>query len=272
MRVNLTSYAVMQKIKRNDSLLDYVVSKKPIPIDTLEVSLQPLLGEGHSFGDDLISDYEKYLIENYPIGLVKTGDNTYAVTGDIPDTVVNVIELLHGVKADDIVKALVNRVINDLHGERDVELIDIVYSESVVEPTIVNIQPTDVAISEDSVDDMVVPFEVDEEQDSEQDASPVDEGSEIDEGQVDELVDVDLDVEVDVDVETESDETDLDFDELFEVEDPSGIVDNLDVPDELFEEVRPEIVSEREALQRVYDETIKDIEDRGLDTALNLEI
>lgn len=123
--MNLTTYAVHRKLTADDPLLAYVAKGVPVPTDVLAASfaeyLEPLTDE---VSEGLVDDYAATLSSQVPIVVQPGADGGYEVSGDIPDTMVEAIELIHGAGEEDIVRALVDHNLGTVHG-KSCDLIDI---------------------------------------------------------------------------------------------------------------------------------------------------
>lgn len=130
--MDLKTYAVHQKLVADSGLLAYVVDGRPVPIPLIEENfggfLAPLADEKAS---RLITDYQGLIGDEIPV-LMKRNPETggYEISGEIPDTVIEAIELVHKVPADEVVRSLVNHNMVMVHGT-EVEVLDISLSEQV---------------------------------------------------------------------------------------------------------------------------------------------
>lgn len=128
--MDLKTYAVHQKLVADSGLLAYVVDGRPVPIPLIEENfggfLAPLADEKAS---RLITDYQGLIGDEIPV-LMKRNPETggYEISGEIPDTVIEAIELVHKVPADEVVRSLVNHNMVMVHGT-EVEVLDISLSE-----------------------------------------------------------------------------------------------------------------------------------------------
>ena len=128
--MDLKTYAVHQKLVADSGLLAYVVDGRPVPIPLIEENfgefIAPLADEKAS---RLITDYQGLIGDEIPV-LMKRNPETggYEISGEIPDTVIEAIELVHKVPADEVVRSLVNHNMVMVHGT-EVEVLDISLSE-----------------------------------------------------------------------------------------------------------------------------------------------
>lgn len=128
--MDLKTYAVHQKLAADSGLLAYVVDGRPVPIPLIEENfgefIAPLADEKAS---RLITDYQGLIGDEIPV-LMKRNLETggYEISGEIPDTVIEAIELVHKVPADEVVRSLVNHNMVMVHGT-EVEVLDISLSE-----------------------------------------------------------------------------------------------------------------------------------------------
>lgn len=128
--MDLKTYAVHQKLVADSGLLAYVVDGRPVPIPLIEENfgefIAPLADEKAS---RLITDYQGLVGDEIPV-LMKRNPETggYEISGEIPDTVIEAIELVHKVPADEVVRSLVNHNMVMVHGT-EVEVLDISLSE-----------------------------------------------------------------------------------------------------------------------------------------------
>lgn len=130
--MDLKTYAVLRKLTANSELLQYVAANQPVPINILESDMQELIADLRSDNaESLVSDYEKYLRENVRFGLTQASDDTYEVSGDINDAVVDSIELVHGVDKRTMVSNLITGFMGDMRSDRVVEIEDLSLIEKV---------------------------------------------------------------------------------------------------------------------------------------------
>ena len=135
--MDLREYAISQKIQGKSDLLNYVVNNKDVPVDVLETSFSDLLTEQtDAHVADISNDYIKYLKERVKVGIIPLGDHKFEVSGDISDNELEVIELLTGEDKDTVVKRLLDNVLNELRGHKDLDISEIEFSESEIKEAI----------------------------------------------------------------------------------------------------------------------------------------
>ena len=263
--MDLREYAISQKIQGKSDLLNYVVNNKDVPVDVLETSFRDLLTEQtDAHVADISNDYIKYLKERVKVGIIPLGDHKFEVSGDISDNELEVIELLTGDDKDTVVKLLLDNVLNELRGHKDLDISEIEFSESEIKEAvkhandkveeIVNNLP-ELPVHEKSyeetheVDEIVERPQMFDDEDDIKD----EEVSEDDyEDEYPEYDDKYLDEE-----SSEYDEESVEYDD-----ESAEYDDQVDVQTEVPEEV----------ILDIYNSFVGDIRARGLDKKLNLNI
>lgn len=245
--MELKSFATQLYLDGRATILDAVVSGKDVPVAVLEEELSPVEFSVSEMAEALASDgYLDYLRRTIPVGLVKTGEKQFDVSGDIPDVVLDVVEKLHGLSRDELVRGLIRGVMNELHVDKEIAISDVVFTDSptevvpivhVEQPKAV-VQPVvEAAVEVDTVE--VVP--------------------EPDFGVLDVTVPEDTFVDVDFDgfdpYEYVSDEADDEDDDVVEGDD-----------DEL-----EEMDDSGQQLKEVYDIVVDAIKDRGLHENMHIK-
>lgn len=116
--MELLTYAVRRKLLSDDPLLSYVVGNKPVPVSAVAASfhdfIAPLTDEK---SECLISDYPKMLNENVPVVVRANTEGGYDISGNIPDTLLEAITLVHGAGQEEIVRALADYNLQTVHGQ-----------------------------------------------------------------------------------------------------------------------------------------------------------
>ena len=128
--MDLKTYAVHQKLEADSELLAYVVKGSPIPVPIVEENfrayLEPL---NDPAATRLIEDYAGLIGDEIPVTTQRMGDGGYTISGDIPDRLVEAIQLVHEVTPEEIVSALVNRNTAAVHGQA-LDIMDIDLSDA----------------------------------------------------------------------------------------------------------------------------------------------
>lgn len=127
--MDLKTYAVHKKLEADSELLAYVVKGSPIPVPIVEENfrayLEPL---NDPAATRLIKDYAGLIGDEIPVTTQRMEDGGYTISGDIPDRLVEAIQLVHEVTPEEIVSALVNRNTAAVHGQAlditDIDLSD----------------------------------------------------------------------------------------------------------------------------------------------------
>lgn len=117
--MDLKTYAVHRKLRYDDDLLSYVVADLPIPISVVEASFQGFITPlEDKKSEQLIADFPELLANEVPVVVSKNQETGgYDVSGDIPDTLVDAITLVHNIMPNDVVAALVNHNLMTVHGQ-----------------------------------------------------------------------------------------------------------------------------------------------------------
>ena len=128
--MDLKTYAVHQKLEADSELLAYVVKGSPIPVPIVEENfrayLEPL---NNPAATRLIEDYAGLIGDEIPVTTQRMEDGGYTISGDIPDRLVEAIQLVHEVTPEEIVSALVNRNTAAVHGQA-LDIMDIDLSDA----------------------------------------------------------------------------------------------------------------------------------------------
>lgn len=128
--MDLKTYAVHQKLEADSELLAYVVKGSPIPVPIVEENfrayLEPL---NDPAATRLIEDYAELIGDEIPVTTQRMEDGGYTISGDIPDRLVEAIQLVHEVTPEEIVSALVNRNTAAVHGQA-LDIMDIDLSDA----------------------------------------------------------------------------------------------------------------------------------------------
>jgi hypothetical protein len=286
--MDLREYAISQKIQGKSDLLNYVVNNKDVPVDVLETSFRDLLTEQtDAHVADISNDYIKYLKERVKVGIIPLGDHKFEVSGDISDNELEVIELLTGDDKDTVVKRLLDNVLNELRGHKDLDISEIEFSESEIKEAvkhandkveeIVNNLP-ELPVHEKAyeetheVDEIVERPQMFDDEDDIKDEEVSEDVFDIDVDTIDFGVDLEDEEVSEDDYEDEYleyddkylDEESSEYDEeSVEYDDESAEYDDqVDVQTELPEEV----------ILDIYNSFVGDIRARGLDKKLNLNI
>lgn len=282
--MDLREYAISQKIQGKSDLLNYVVNNNDVPVDVLETSFSDLLTEQtDAHVADISNDYIKYLKERVKVGIIPLGDHKFEVSGDISDNELEVIELLTGDDKDTVVKRLLDNVLNELRGHKDLDISEIEFSESEIKEAvkhandkveeIVNKLP-ELPVHDDVEEIIERPQMFEDDEDDIEDDEVSEDAFEIDMDDInfgdvseDEQVDASEDELVSDDEYDEYPEYDdeyLDEEESDEYDEESG--EYLD-DDQVDEQTVPEDV-----ILDIYNSFVGDIRARGLDKKLNLNI
>lgn len=116
--MDLKTYAVHRKLEADSELLSYVVKGNPIPVSLVEENfrdyLEPLSDPAAT---RLIKDYAGLIGDEIPVVTRQLDDGGYSISGEIPDRLVEAIQLVHEVTPEEIVSALVNYNTAMVHGE-----------------------------------------------------------------------------------------------------------------------------------------------------------
>lgn len=282
--MDLREYAISQKIQGKSDLLNYVVNNNDVPVDVLETSFSDLLTEQtDAHVADISNDYIKYLKERVKVGIIPLGDHKFEVSGDISDNELEVIELLTGDDKDTVVKRLLDNVLNELRGHKDLDISEIEFSESEIKEAvkhandkveeIVNKLP-ELPVHDDVEEIIERPQMFEDDEDDIEDDEVSEDAFEIDMDDInfgdvseDEQVDAsedDLVSDDEYDEYPEYDDEYLDEEESDEYDEESG--EYLD-DDQVDEQTVPE-----EVILDIYNSFVGDIRARGLDKKLNLNI
>lgn len=282
--MDLREYAISQKIQGKSDLLNYVVNNNDVPVDVLETSFSDLLTEQtDAHVADISNDYIKYLKERVKVGIIPLGDHKFEVSGDISDNELEVIELLTGDDKDTVVKRLLDNVLNELRGHKDLDISEIEFSESEIKEAvkhandkveeIVNKLP-ELPVHDDVEEIIERPQMFEDDEDYIEDDEVSEDAFEIDMDDInfgdvseDEQVDAsedDLVSDDEYDEYPEYDDEYLDEEESDEYDEESG--EYLD-DDQVDEQTVPE-----EVILDIYNSFVGDIRARGLDKKLNLNI
>ena len=118
--MDLKTYAVGQKLLHDDGLLDYVVRQEPVPVDVVAASFRDFLDrQEDAQARKLIDDYRGFLGEAVPVVITRNqGTGGYQVSGEIPDSMVSAIMLVHNLSPEAVIKSLVDQSLCTVHGQK----------------------------------------------------------------------------------------------------------------------------------------------------------
>lgn len=261
--MNLKHFAVLQKLQGKSNLLEYLVENKDVPIVELEKAFGSLLEkETSTVADEVVSDYKTYLQKNTQLGIVTVSDNEFTVTGGVDNRLVEAIQLLTGDTKEDIVDNLVATVMSEIRGSKELTVSNVEISDEDIVTTVKHvIDDAEYAISHaDFAEEVPVEKPVGEVEQSVAEIS-FDDILRQDEPTIPEHVEIDLDkISEDVQAPVEEHEPVL--------------ADMLDVEEQEHEAVSGDEAFEhyQDAVQRVYEFVVKELQDRNLDKRLNLHI
>lgn len=311
--MNLKTFAVSQKLHRDQKLLDYVVHEQAVPLNVIQDAFGPLLETQTDVkAERLITNYKTLLADEIPIRVHKNAENGFEISGNVPDTMLEAITLVHGVSAEDAVRDLINTHMEQLYGTT----CEILHSElkQEAERTLLEASnipeilpgPTEVPFDEslsanqetdvDLVAETMEATEMNEEQVSEAalvEAVAEEPVEEVAEESVEESVEEVAEEPVEESVEEVADET-MNLAEENDTVDAEGsesqTVDHdgydtdlfdagADGSEEAAEEVSEAAVVEEsedqrfaQAIKRIYEKLVADIRAFGLDKQLNLQM
>lgn len=115
--MNLKTFAVSQKLHRDQKLLDYVVHEQAVPLNVIQDAFGPLLETQTDVkAERLITNYKTLLADEIPIRVHKNAENGFEISGNVPDTMLEAITLVHDVSAEDAVRDLINTHMEQLYG------------------------------------------------------------------------------------------------------------------------------------------------------------
>ena len=293
--MDLREYAISQKIQGKSDLLNYVVNNKDVPVDVLETSFRDLLTEQtDAHVADISNDYIKYLKERVKVGIIPLGDHKFEVSGDISDNELEVIELLTGDDKDTVVKRLLDNVLNELRGHKDLDISEIEFSESEIKEAvkhandkveeIVNNLP-ELPVHEKSyeetheVDEIVERPQMFDDEDDIKDEEVSEDVFDIDVDTIDFGVDLEDEEVSEDDYEDEYPEYDDEYldeesseydEESVEYDEESSEYDEESHEDDDQVDVQADVPEE--VIMDIYNSFVGDIRARGLDKKLNLNI
>lgn len=130
--MDLKTYAVKQALDGNPDLLKAISQNKPIDLNVANKSFAPLIADQDA-GDiqNLIDNYPDYLVRHTKMQINSgTQDDDLEISGEVDDNLLDVIELLHHVQPDDVVKQAASRLMAKFAPAKAVDVADITF-ESV---------------------------------------------------------------------------------------------------------------------------------------------
>lgn len=160
--MDLLSFATSRKLQGNHELLDYVAIGQPVPINVLDASIseliQPLRDQQAEL---LVSNYQQLLRDTVPLGFVKQPDDTYRVTGEIPDNVLDSITLVHQVEQESIISQMISDGLASFDSGKDVVIGKLTLHEQMAEllteiSDTPEIAPVDMVASVESMSEQMV--------------------------------------------------------------------------------------------------------------------
>lgn len=130
--MDLKTYAVKQALDGNPDLLKAISQNKPIDLDVANKSFAPLIADQDA-GDtqNLIDNYPDYLVRHTKMQ-INSGkqDDDLEISGEVDDNLLDVIELLHHVQPDDVVKQAASRLMAKFAPAKAVDVADITFAKS----------------------------------------------------------------------------------------------------------------------------------------------
>ena len=261
--MNLKHFAVLQKLQGKSNLLEYLVENKDVPIVELEKAFGSLLEkETSTVAEEVVSDYKTYLQKNTQLGIVTVSDNEFTVTGGVDNRLVEAIQLLTGDTKEDIVDNLVATVMSEIRGSKELTVSNVEISDEDIVTTVKHvIDDAEYAISHaDFAEEIPVEKPVGEVEQSVAEIS-FDDILRQDEPTIPEHVEIDLD-EIGEDVQAPVEEHEPVLADMLDAEAQEH---NAVSGDEAFEHYQ-------DAVQRVYEFVVKELQNRNLDKRLNLHI
>lgn len=257
--MNLKHFAVLQKLQGKSNLLEYLVENKDVPIVELEKAFGSLLEkETSTVAEEVVSDYKTYLQKNTQLGIVTVSDNEFTVTGGVDNRLVEAIQLLTGDTKEDIVDNLVATVMSEIRGSKELTVSNVEISDEDIVTTVKHvIDDAEYAISHADFAEEKPVGEV------EQSVAEIsfDDILRQDEPTIPEHVEIDLD-EIGEDVQAPVEEHEPVLADMLDAEAQEH---NAVSGDEAFEHYQ-------DAVQRVYEFVVKELQNRNLDKRLNLHI
>lgn len=305
--MDLKTFAVSQKLHRDQKLLDYVVKQQDVPLHVIQETFGPLLQtQSDVKAERLIKDYKQFLADEIPILVRKNAENGFDISGDVPDTVLESIELVHEVSADTAIRDLIDVHMEQLYGTT----CDIVHSNLIQEaertllavsdiPTITPVTTETTTnsflsdLTSDSAEEVVEEDLADMAEEAVDEAVSdrvEDEVSDIAEEVVDETISNIAEEEVEEAVSEIADVSEMVEDVTSEDDVPSqSIPDGYDTDlfdtgvnaakenesDDVLDETESEEAESKrfaQAIKRIYDKLVADIHTYGLDKQLNLQL
>lgn len=123
--MDLLTYAVSQKLRQNNDMWRYLAENQPVPQDLIADAFASVI---ETYEDDeavrLTSHYDDYLSHHIPVTFTPNGAGIQ-VSGEIDDTALEVLKLLHHKEDRDIVEQTIHSITNTISPGRDAEITDI---------------------------------------------------------------------------------------------------------------------------------------------------
>lgn len=123
--MDLLTYAVSQKLRQNNDMWRYLAENQPVPQDLIADAFASVI---EAYEDDeavrLTSHYDDYLSHHIPVTFTPNGAGIQ-VSGEIDDTALEVLKLLHHKEDRDIVEQTIHSITNTISPGRDAEITDI---------------------------------------------------------------------------------------------------------------------------------------------------
>lgn len=123
--MDLLTYAVSQKLRQNNDMWRYLAENQPVPQDLIADAFASVI---EAYEDDeavrLTSHYDDYLSHHIPVTFTPHGEGIQ-VSGEIDDTALEVIKLLHHKEDRDVVEQTIHSITNTISPGRDADITDI---------------------------------------------------------------------------------------------------------------------------------------------------
>ena len=132
--MNFKSYAISRKLKNNSDLIKYL-NEGAIPVEVIEKEFSEVFALYKDEEAELLSeDYREYLRKHVPVAFIPTSKGL-DVKGNISDSVLDIINDVHGVEKDAVVSTVVHDVVETVSPNRKFSVSNVLFTEELNELT-----------------------------------------------------------------------------------------------------------------------------------------
>lgn len=123
--MNLLTYAVSQKLQRNNEMWKFIHSNEPIPHDVVADAFAETLQQYEDLrAERLATDYQSFVSNHLPVTFAPNSNGIH-VAGEIQNEALDVIHALYGKTDEDVIRDTIRSSIYAINPGRAIEIDDI---------------------------------------------------------------------------------------------------------------------------------------------------